>query len=423
MNSSSAIPDLRSDQFARLRALLDTVHSNPFYRRKYEGIPLGDIRSLNDLLRLPCTTKAELVHDQLEHPLYGSNLAKPLADYVRLHQTSGTSTGKPLRWLDTHDNWAWLVRLWELNFDMMGIGRGDRIAFPFSFGPFLGFWTGFEAAAHLGAMVLPCGGMPTATRLKVIRDHGITVVCCTPTYAMHMAEVAEAEGIDLPGGPVRALVVAGEPGGSLASVRALLEEKWGARVFDHYGLTETGPIANETEDAPCGLFALESEFIIEVIEPNGDSPVVKGTAGELVVTNLGRLDSPLIRYRTGDIVAVGDPPAGAKCDWTYFPGGIRGRVDDMIHIRGNNVYPTAIEDTVRRFQNVAEFRIVVDRSGPLADLSVEVEWLPNASATALEPLERALRDVLQFRAHVVAVPTGSLPRSEMKSRRVCFLPS
>jgi phenylacetate-CoA ligase len=418
-----AISDLRSHQFIRFRALLERMPSNHFYQRKYEGISVAEIRSFDDLHRLPFTTKKELTDDQLANPPYGTNHARSLSEYVRLHQTSGTMTGSPLRWLDTAANWEWMLDTWKLNFHVMGIAKTDRIAFPFSFGPFLGFWTGFEAATRMGAMVIPCGGMSTIARLQMIREHSVTVVCCTPTYAMHMAEVAEAEGFDLPGSSVRAIVVAGEPGGGLPAVRKQMAEKWGARVFDHYGLTETGPMANESVDAPGGLFALESEFIIEVIEPGSDRPVAKGTPGELVVTNLGRVDSPLIRYRTGDIVQLGDPPAGAKLPWAYFPGGIRGRVDDMIHIRGNNFYPTAIEEVVRRFPEVAEFRIVLDRSGPLASLTVEVEWKAGVNATALHPLERAIRDALLFRAEVIAVAAGSLPRSEMKSRRVLVRPS
>jgi phenylacetate-CoA ligase len=145
--------------------------------------------------------------------------------------------------------------------------------------------------------------------------------------------------------------------------------------------------------------------------------VAVGETGELVVTNLGRVDSPLIRYRTGDIVRKGEAPKDSTCPWAFFPGGILGRVDDMIHIRGNNFYPSAIEDVIRRFPAISEYRIVLDTRGPLADLRIEVE--NQNGAASLDAVERAIRDALMFRAEVVAVPAGSLPRSEMKSRRVC----
>jgi phenylacetate-CoA ligase len=439
-------PDWRAQQAARLRALLDAVPRFPLYREKFAGIPLRDIRTPADLTHLPFTTKAELVADQAAHPPYGRHHSEPSQPYTRLHQTSGTSTGKPLRWLDTPASWKWLLDTWAIHFRLMGITAVDRILFPFSFGPFLGFWSGFESASRMGALTLPCGGMSTAGRLRMILEHGVTVVCCTPTYAMHLAGTAEAEGIDLRSSPVRALVVAGEPGGGLPAVRKQLSERWGARVFDHYGLTETGPVANEADGSPGGLFAIESEFVVEVLEPGGDRKVAVGETGELVVTNLGRIDSPLIRYRTGDIVRKGEakaPPPGHLPEaergnqsnpprigeggspgepggvppWAFFPGGILGRVDDMIHIRGNNVYPSAIEDVLRRFPAIAEYRIVLDTRGPLADLRIEVET-PNGAAP-LDAVERAIRDALMFRADVVAVSTGTLPRSEMKSRRVC----
>jgi len=420
MADLSTMVKLRSHQLTRLRALLEGVPENAFYRRKYEDHALPGVRTIEDFQRLPFTTKAELVEDQTANPPYGNNLSRALQEYSRLHQTSGTTTGKPLRWLDTPANWKWLLDTWAIHYRLMGITPRDRILFPFSFGPFLGFWSGFESANRMGALTLPCGGMSTVARLQMIREHAVTVVCCTPTYAMHLAEVAENEGYDLKNSSVRAIVVAGEPGGSLPAVRSLLAERWGARVFDHYGLTETGPIANESVDCPGGLFAIESEFLVEVLEPGSERPSELGETGELVVTNLGRCDSPLIRYRTGDIVRRAETPSAASDPWAFFPGGILGRVDDMIHIRGNNFYPSAIEEVIRRFPDVCEFRIVLDRRGPMADLRVEVEFKPGSVHSPITLLESAIRNALLFRAEVVAVPAGSLPRPEMKSQRVLF---
>jgi phenylacetate-CoA ligase len=189
-------------------------------------------------------------------------------------------------------------------------------------------------------------------------------------------------------------------------------------VFDHYGLTEVGPVACESAANPGGLFVLEDHFIPEVLEPGTDREVGVGEVGELVLTNLGRPDSPVLRYRTGDLVRVGTP-ANAVNDWLYLDGGVIGRADDMIHVRGNNLYPSAIEAVVRRFPEVAEFRLVVDDSGPLADLRIEVEPNPPADGHRLcEAIGRAVRDDLLFRTAVVPVPVGSLPRFEMKARRL-----
>src|SRR4029077_10046377 len=152
----------------------------------------------------------------------GQALTYPVERYCRMHQTSGTS-GQPLRWLDTTQSWNWLLGCWETMFQVVGLRAGDRLFFPFSFGPFLGFWTAFDAASRLGYLCLPGGGMSSAARLRFLLDNHATVVLCTPTYALRLAEVANQQGIDLKGGSVRLLIVAGEPGGSIAATRARIE--------------------------------------------------------------------------------------------------------------------------------------------------------------------------------------------------------
>jgi phenylacetate-CoA ligase len=335
--------------------------------------------------------------------------------YVRLHQTSGTSTGRPLRWRDARYDWDALCALWEEGLqDAVGLTEDDCTFFPFSFGPFLGFWAGFEAVAKLGWPVLPGGGMSSTARLRYMLEHRATAVCCTPTYALHLAEVAAAEGLNLAASHVRLLVLAGEPGGSIPATRRRIEAAWGAKVFDHYGLSEVGPVAFETRDTPGRLLVHTHGFIVEVLDPAGDREVSDGEAGEVVVTNLYRPHAPVIRYRTGDLVR----PVRRE-GRLYFDGGVIGRADDMIHVRGNNLYPSAIEAVVRRFPEVVEFRLVVDDSGPLADLRIEVEPLPTADGHRVcEAIGRAVRDELLFRTAVVPVPSGSLPRFEMKARRL-----
>jgi phenylacetate-CoA ligase len=396
--------DHRTDQ---LQALLnEAVPANRFYARKFAGCDLDDAN------RLPFTTKADLVADQFEHSPYGTNLTYPLEKYCRMHQTSGTSSGRPLRWLDTPESWDWLLGCWHDIFARLDLRSGDRFFFPFSFGPFLGFWTAFEAAARAGYLVLPGGGLASTARLRFLLDHEATIVCCTPTYALHLAELAATEGIDLAGSSVRMLIVAGEPGGSIPATRARIETVWGARVIDHYGMTEVGPVAVETIDGAGDLIVLENRYVAEFVEPGTAKPAAVGDVAELVLTNLGRVGSPLIRYATGDLVKPRRIPGGIVLE-----GGILGRSDDMIHVRGNNLYPAAIEAVVRRFPEVVEFQIVVDRSGPLADLRLEIEPTKELPGLA-DAVARAIRDELLFRVPVALVACGSLPRYEMKARRV-----
>jgi len=417
-------PALAALQRRKLGAMLRAVRAtNPFYRRKLERLP-ADCDSVESL---PFTTRAEIEADQLDHPPFGSNLTYPLSHYSRYHQTSGTG-GRPVRWLDTADSWKWFQRCWQVIFDAAGVSAaaGDRVMFPFSFGPFVGFWGAFEGATARGLLAIPAGGMSTQARLRMMIDSGATVVCCTPTYALRMAEVAAKEGIDLPRSPVRALIVAGEPGGNIPPTRARIEQAWGARLYDHHGMTETGAVSFECTEMPGGLHVIESEFIAEVIDPEALQPLPEGRAGELVLTNLGRWGSPLIRYRTGDQVRL----SGGRCAcgrwYARLEGGILGRIDEMFIVRGNNVFPTAVEAVVRRFPEVAEFRLTVLEGEALTQVRLEIEPDPataNGADRAL-PLRvgQALLETLSFRAEVLAVPPGSLPRFEMKAKRFVRVP-
>lgn len=419
MSPETPTAELRAEQLSRVRELLRAIlPTNAFYRRKLTGLSPNELRTHADFAQLPFTTKPELAADQNEQPPYGSALTFPLERYCRLHQTSGTSTGHPLRWLDTPESWETLLRCWRVSFPFMGLTTRDKVFFPFSFGPFLGFWTAFEAATRAGYLCIPAGGMTSTARLRFLVEHDCTVVFATPTYALHLSELAAKEGIDLAASSVRALVVAGEPGGNIPATRERIEAVWGARVFDHYGMTEVGPVAVEAAEQRGHMYLLESEYLAEILAPGTNNPVPPGEFGELVLTNLARVGSPVIRYRTGDIVrvATGADPTGRT--WRRLDGGILGRADDMIHVRGNNLYPAAIEAIVRRFPQVAEYRIVVDHTGPLADLRIEVEPAAGDGRELAEHVSRAVRDELLFRVEVRPAAPGSLPRFEMKARRV-----
>ncbi len=410
---------LRAAQLAAVRSLLAAVlPRNAFYARKLVAGEAHGIDSLEAFTQLPFTTKTELTADQTEHPPYGTNLTFALEHYSRFHQTSGTSTGHPLHWLDTRDSWDWVTGCWLTTFELLGLTPVDRLFFPFSFGPFLGFWSAFEAATRAGFLAMPGGGMSSTARLRFLLEHRCTVLFATPTYALHLAEVATKEKLDIAASAVRMIVVAGEPGGNIPTTRSRLEAAWGARVFDHYGMTEVGPVAVVAEGRPGAMYLLECDYLAEVIDSRTGDQVPDGESGELVLTNLGRVGSPLIRYRTGDMVRIATSPDPSGRNWRRLEGGILGRADDMIHVRGNNLYPSAIEAIVRRFPLVAEYRIHVDHTNPLADLRLEIEPATGDGIALAEAVGRAVRDELYFRVDVSATPPGTLPRFEMKARRV-----
>jgi len=415
---------LASRSADRLAALIRQIYgTNPFYTRKLDaaGIDPAALTFPRDLAALPLTTKRELIDDQQTSPPWGTNLSEPVDRYTRYNQTSST-TGSPLRWVDTNESWQWMLECWKAVYAGAHVDEHDRIFFPFSFGPFLGFWTAFEAGCQIGAHCIPAGGMSSQVRLSMIETLRPTVICCTPTYALRLLEVAgemRGRAADLSASSVRMLIVAGEAGGSIASTRRRIETGWGARVIDHHGLTEVGPISFECWESPGALHVNEAEYICEILEPGSDRPVADGERGELVVTNLGRTASPLIRYRTGDLVMRRSGPCACGRSFTRLEGGILARADDMVNVRGVNVYPSAVESVVRRFTEVGEYRATVSAQGALRELSVEIELSPGAGGPTdvARRVTDALRESLGLAVPLRVVAANTLPRFELKARR------
>ena len=413
---------LEAEQRERLAALIrDLRGRNAFYDRKLAGagFDVDRLARTADLAALPFTTKAELAADQAASPPWGTALTEPLDRYARYNQTSST-TGRPLRWIDTPETWQWMLECWKAVYRAAGVTARDRVLFPFSFGPFLGFWTGFDAAAQIGAHAIPAGGMTSPQRLALVDALAPTVVCCTPTYALRLLDVArEAGGREaLSDSPVRVIVVAGEPGGNIPATRARIERGWGARVIDHHGLTEVGPISFECLAAPGFLHVNEREFIAEVVHPDTGEPVADGARGELVITNLGRTASPVIRYRTRDLVVRTRERCACGRTFARLAGGIVARADDMVNVRGVNVYPAAVEAVLREIDALVEYRCTVRLGGSLRSMAVEVEPAPGAEpATTAALAADRLRDALGLTVQVTAVADGALPRFEMKARR------
>jgi phenylacetate-CoA ligase len=407
---------LRELQLRRVQMLLQEIlPRNPFYAHKFAG--RRQVSSWAQFSQLPFTTKSELAQDQALNPPYGTNLTYPLERYIKLHQTSGTTGRAPIRVLDTEESWEWWARCWGHVYRGAGVGTGDRVFFAFSFGPFIGFWAAYEGARKVGAMTVPGGGMQTDQRLEAMLDTRVSVLCCTPTYALRLAERAEQLGIDLAGTPIRATVHAGEPGASVPGVRARIEEVFGAQCHDHTGMTELGA-TGFTCQGRSGVHLIESEFVFEVIDPVTLEPVPAGSQGELVATNLGRAGMPVIRYRTGDLVLVDETPCRCGRGFARLAGGILGRADDMLIVRGVNIFPSAIEGVLREFPEIGEFRIEVSSQRSMAELKVLLDVREGSPAGLCERVAQRLQDRLLLRVRCELVPAGSLPRFELKARRV-----
>ena len=411
---------LRELQLEKLQAMLEQLYGhNRFYTAKLKaaGAVPEDIQSLDDLSRLPLTTKDELLEAQADDPPFGTNATFPETAYIRVHQTAGT-TGTPLRVFDTKESWDWVGKCWSYRLIGNGLTATDRVFIAFSFAPFFGPWAGFEGVRQIGAMPISGGGQNSRQRLGLMRNLGATVLFCTPTYALRLAEVAREEGFELSDIPVRILTHGGEPGASVPATKARIESAWSAKCFDNGGACEVGPHSFECQVQPGGIHVIESEFIAEVLDPSTGQRVPPGETGELVITNLGRIGFPVIRYRTRDLVRLNYTPCDCGRTFARFDGGLLDRADDMVVVRGVNVFPRAIENLIRQFEAVDEFQVTVSKRGELHTLDIEIELAEGTDANATRTaVGRAITDALGLKPNVIVAPRGGLPRFEWKARR------
>jgi phenylacetate-CoA ligase len=406
---SLAAESLAEHQLLRLNQLLyDMLPHNRFYGAKLSSATLP-LESLSAVTELPFTYKEELVSARQEGDL-AANLTFPVERYVHFHRTSGTH-GRPLVVLDTAADWDWWIDCWQYVLDAAELGPEERVLLGFSFGPFIGFWSAFDAVTARGCLAIPSGGLSTLARLELLESTRATALFCTPTYALHLAEVAAQNQRNVASLDVRRIVVAGEPGGSVPAVRQRIESSWNARVVDHSGATEVGAWGF-ADPAGRGLFVNEAEFFAEFLSLKTGQPAGEGELSELVLTTLGRVGCPVIRYRTGDVVRPvrrGDE----ACQFVMLDGGVLGRADDMMIVRGVNIFPSSIEQILHGFPEIIEYRLTARKQGEMDALYVQVE-------DRLEQPDRITRELelrLGIRIEVSTVPTGSLPRFEGKGKR------
>lgn len=410
--------ELEQLQVSKLQSMLVEIYGkNKFYTDKFDqaGFDPASFASIRDLSGIPFTEKSELVADQASNG-FAANLTYPLSSYVRFHQTSGT-TGEPLHVLDTDDSWNWWGRCWRRVFTGAELTADDRIFCTFSFGPFIGFWAAVEGARQLGCLLVPGGGRSSIGRLRLMLETQCTALCCTPSYALHLLKVAKENNFDITELKIRTLVLSGEPGANIPAIKKRINEGWSAQCHDHAGASEVGAFGFEPRSHPDGLSINETEFIAEVLDKSSHEPVADGEEGELVLTNLGRWGFPVIRYRTGDVVKYSRPVDDAT-DFLYLEGGIIGRADDMVTVRGVNIFPSAIDNLVREIVEIDEYRTTVHIKGEMSDLTIEIEVLAGVNADSVQSiLLESISNKLGLRPVIEQVEHNVLPRFELKGRR------
>ena len=411
-------------QARRLREqVTHAARHSPFYRRLLRAarVDPAAIRTLDDLRRLPFTTKEDLRDNQQQRPPWGDVLAVPLADVVRVHLTSAT-TGRPLAFLDTAEDWYGFYHSYARSLHAFGVRRTDMVMAAFSYGPWIGYWSGFYAAQDLGCLVYPVGGLSTEQRHDALLTYPITVLGCTPSYALFLAEAATRKGIDLAKDTkLRITWHTGEPGASIPATRAKIEAAFGGRAYDLPGLTEIAAWGFECE-ARTGLTHVHEDYVYpEVLDEHGQA-VKPGERGELVFTSLYRKAMPLLRYRTRDVVQLADRRCPCGRTLVAFEGGVLARVDDMKKVRGIIVYPRRIEELVRPHRDVDEFQIVFRRVDGLDDILIRLDPSPALAHDERTRLSTALATDLQLglgiRVSVEVGEPGCLPRWDHKARRV-----
>jgi phenylacetate-CoA ligase len=408
-------------QLSRLRSTVSWVYERvPYYRDALDarGVKPKDIRSLADVRLLPFTDKTAL-RDTYPFGMF----AVPMEQVVRVHSSSGT-TGKPIVVGYTKGDLNTWTELTARVASAAGITAHDRVQMAFLYGMFTGGWGMHYGIERVGATVFPAGSGNTERQLMMMQDFGTTGLVCTPSYALYLAEKAEAAGIDMTALPLRVGLFGGEPSGE--GMRAEIERRLGILATDNYGLSEVmGPGVSGECEHQDGLHMAEDHFVFEVVDPATGESLPAGEEGELVITTITKEAFPLLRYRTHDLTVI--DPSPCACGRTLARmRKVRSRTDDMLIIRGVNVYPSQIEDALLRVEGVApHYLIVVDRRGALDDLEVQIEVAPATFSHAMVDMvaftarvESQIQSVVGLHAKVTLVEPGTIERTAGKAKRV-----
>jgi len=417
---------LRDLQLAKFRRIVAWAYErSPYYCELYRqaGLEPGDIRSWDDVRKVPKVEKDMLKDAQAAEPFpYGSRLCVPLSEVSEFRQTSGT-TGTPVYQADTWQDWEWWAEAWSYILWAQGYRARDRVFIPFGYNIFVAFWAGHYASEKLGCEVVPGGVLDTASRILKIKELKATAMMGTPTYMLNMADVArERLGVDPAGLSIQRITCAGEPGASIPSTKKRMQEAWGAKVFDHAGATEIGAWSFECAEQPGGMHVNEGLFLVEIEDLNtGELIEEPGRKGKMIITALDRLAQPCLRFDSKDIIEWAAEPCPCGRSYRLIKGGVQGRADDITKVKGVLLSPTAIEEVVRGFNELAdEYEVSVERIGDSDKITLKIELNPGAEDQEQQVLAR-LKDELRLKTnlgYVIEVhPVGSLQRWEVKARR------
>jgi phenylacetate-CoA ligase len=416
--------------FAKLtRQIRYAWDRSPFYRRKWEqaGVSPATLKRLDDLARFPVVQKAELRAAQASAPPFGDYLCIDPRDVARVHGTSGT-TGRPTVFGIGAEDWERIGEAHARILWSVGIRPDDVILICSFFSLYLGSWGALKGAERLGATVFPFGAGAAGQTLMAVHwaaDMKPTAFYGTPSYALHFAETARKDGIDPRGLGFKTLFFSGEPGAGIPATKRLIEDTFGGHCIDMGSMAEMTPWMTNAECRHrTGMHLWQDLVYTQVCNPDTFQPVPYGAEGTAVYTHLERTSQPMIRLVSGDRTRWTDAPCPCGRTYPRLPDGLYGRIDDMFIVRGENIYPSAIEDTLRAIPGFGgEFRVIVSRREAMDELLIRAEYaMDHGASEAQLKLQTLMRERLRARlgVHPVIelVPQGALPRTEFKARRV-----
>jgi len=418
---------LEAFQLAQLRMQLarlakDSAYYGPLFRQLDWNV--GELRSLADLSKLPFTTKPDYINSIGPQAPFGKFMTVPRDEVRRMHFSSGTTSAPSPQFWSEHDLDRW-AGLYARHARAQDIGPGDIVQCMFSYTWFVGGLGATAGYQRAGAMVIPAGSQDTERQIDTLFTYGSTVLCGTPSFITHLAEEVRKRGRDPAASTVRSIMMGGEPGASIPATRRRIEALWGARAYDAYGCLEFQPIAGDCT-AQAGPHLAEDFAYAEIVDAETGAAVADGAPGVLVLTHLDKQAGPLVRWWTGDIVVRDATPCSCGRTHARLVGGVRGRADDMLVVRGVNVFPSAVEELVRATPGLGdEYQLVInasvhDAAGFMKSIHVRVEQSDASAdaATLATRLEQEIKQRLQVGAHVDVLPQGTLARSTHKAKRV-----
>ncbi|MHB8763629.1 MAG: phenylacetate--CoA ligase family protein [Deferrisomatales bacterium] len=417
---------LRALQLRKMQRIVTWGYERSrLYRRTFDaaGFKPGDLKTWDDLARVPLLTKNDYrCQDTAPFP-YGDTLCVPLEDVTVFHQTSGT-TGTPVYQPDTWADWEWWSECWATILWGQGFRPSDRVFIPFGYNIFVAYWAGHYACEKIGCEVVPGGVLGTTERLMKMKELKTTAFMATPTYVLGMAETARKElGLDPREFGIRRILCAGEPGALIPSTKKRMEEAWGCPVHDHVGATEVGAWSFECSHRPGGLHVNEGSFLVELLELESDAPVTRaGEPGRIVITSFDRQAQPCIRFDTKDVSMWSDRGCSCGRTWRILDGGVHGRVDHITKVKGVLFSPVTVEEVVRSFPEFeGEFEIIVDKKGDLDTIRLRLEMPPGLAAAGTDELTKRLLSALRWKTQLnfdlEPVAFGTLPRYALKAKR------